>query len=1314
MPSLGPSAGPVDELEQETPRPLSLVQDSDGGDGRRRDEVQEKGRSALRARLFATHAASRSSDDSETTKRLQKKQHDQQQEMDALASSLQLSISVGQEATRDTDMLLKSLKICEEERTEERARTLNMRNRLLNAEAKLLVVEQTSSGYKAQLLDKEREAQELRHNLQTAEQAQREMQRDVLRTNSELAQVKRELDQTSRTILSADQEAERLRAAKMSIDQQLQELRRRLTVAEDDAQSRKGALEQQSAECEAFRNEVKELRGKLDESESAQVKVSSSWAAAAGKCEVLLSERAQLEASKQSMAEQNSKLHSQLSEVRGLVEANMWEAETKETALTEAKTAWDTLEGALRGDIRTLQQQLADAKQQLHTARDSTSQVSTELMVAQQQIADYNAQITTASVKAVNALQAAALLKQQQVEELDASLVKANEHYSSERARANELQRERDELLAFELYACAGLQEVLGEVISVKGRLIEESRGLTCLLNDAAADKRALQAQCDAHAVEASAMMLKLQVLWDEKEAAVEGVQLRLRHVEQQWKLSVEREQTATQQKLHRIICRIKNSSLVSGFELWRETAQEQVRLRLKSQKVIMRFKHSCLVSCLELWRETAREQVQMRQEEEAREKKSQKIIYRIKNNCLVSCYDLWRDTAQEQVQTRKKTQRIIFRIKCACLVNCFELWREHHDEMVNDELEQALQETQNALREKLVQRSQKMIKRWLLRSHWTQWREAVIRARDATQDEIRAALEEEVQKSLERARALEKQYAETQASLQRAVQEHEEAERGWEGQQESQYESLVRRSQIFMKRWCMRSHLAIWTQTLVAARQQRLEDNVAKLSAEKASLSAASEEEKLRLVSEQERLRQMAGAECSSLSSEVDTARKEVQRLSGALADLQRQHDDAVREATTSSALSAALGKQTKELSAFAAETSAKLEAAQAQVRRLTSEVEILLTGSQKHEGRAGALHEEMIELKSQHSTLSAQLAAKKVECSRLDIEMSEVRGELESAHAIAKELDEQLSLAREDGEEREGILAELQAQMLPALQAALVEKDISVKWLRAQVEAAQEQQEHSKKEAAAFEVSIAQAWAATKEAREQLLARDATIRQLNVEITDSTSNVKRLAQTESTLREAMQNLKDTVAQLREEEIKAHEMYVNLQARKEEYARRITSLVDENAALQKDKAEMCETSLRDRNEMRSLKHQLGAFEERAKDLDSVVEREQAELNRQRAARKETEKLNTALMERNTELDKFYKEREASAVKALSDQLQKLKDGARKQLEDVKASCEHKSQEAESREREARQVLAQCQVELRRLLDERKSLEVVV
>jgi len=116
----------------------------------------------------------------------------------------------------------------------------------------------------------------------------------------------------------------------------------------------------------------------------------------------------------------------------------------------------------------------------------------------------------------------------------------------------------------------------------------------------------------------------------------------------------------------------------------------------------------------------------------------------------------------------------------------------------------------------------------------------------------------------------------------------------------------------------------------------------------------------------------------------------------------------------------------------------------------------------------------------------------------------------------------------------------------------------------------------------------------------------------------------------------------------------------------------------------------------------------LSEFEERSRDLESFVEREQAELNRQRAARKETEKHNTALLAKQADLDKTYKAREAAAVKALSDQLQKLKDGARQQMEEVSASFMAKLEEADVREREVKSALTQCQNELRRLLDERK------
>ena len=217
-------------------------------------------------------------------------------------------------------------------------------------------------------------------------------------------------------------------------------------------------------------------------------------------------------------------------------------------------------------------------------------------------------------------------------------------------------------------------------------------------------------------------------------------------------------------------------------LELWRETAQEQSRLRLKSEKIVNRIKYSCLVSCLELWRVTAQERIQT-------EKKLNKIVYRIKNSSIVRCYELWRETAQEQVCIRQKLQKVIFRIKCACLVRTFELWREHYEESVNEKIEQELQQTQEARHDMLVKRSQNMIKRWLVRSSFAAWRAAVIKAREESQCQAMAALEEEMQKSQERARALEARYTETHSDLQRAAEEREEAERQWEAQQEAQHE---------------------------------------------------------------------------------------------------------------------------------------------------------------------------------------------------------------------------------------------------------------------------------------------------------------------------------------------------------------------------------------------------------------------------------------------------------------------------------------------------------------------------------------------
>ena len=535
--------------------------------------------------------------------------------------------------------------------------------------------------------------------------------------------------------------------------------------------------------------------------------------------------------------------------------------------------------------------------------------------------------------------------------------------------------------------------------------------------------------------------------------------------------------------------------------------------------------------------------------------------------------------------------------------------------------------------------------------------------------------------------------------------------ERQWEQQQEEQHESLVKRSQIFMKRWTMRSHLSKWRQVTAAASAERLQGNMSALAAEHEGLSVQSQQDRERLLDEKQQLESKHGVLAQRLSADLKISTSKVQELSSALSTLESRHETAVSEASRASAQVAALGKQADGMSHQIAEQSALLAASQSSAHGLTEELHALTAKMLSHESRAEQVEEELLELQRSHGAVAAQLSAKSVECLRLAVELAEVHAEMGVAHASVGALEEQLNIAQEDGEEREHVLAEYQTATLPALRAHVVDVELKIKALSEQIVAAHELQQYSKKEAAMREESNAQAWAATKEARATLLTRDTTIRQLNLDLSDNLTNVERLEHTQSSLRKALQKSKDTVAEQHIVGIAAHEERADLQARREEDSKRIASLRDDNVMLHKEKSALDDAIQSERNEMRVLRQRLSEFDERSKDLESIVEREQAEINRQRAARKETEKHNTALMAKQVEIEKAYKAREAAAVKALSEQLQRLKDTAREQLEDVTASCSEKVDETAAREREARNALVQCQVELRKLVDERKSLQ---
>jgi chromosome segregation ATPase len=430
---------------------------------------------------------------------------------------------------------------------------------------------------------------------------------------------------------------------------------------------------------------------------------------------------------------------------------------------------------------------------------------------------------------------------------------------------------------------------------------------------------------------------------------------------------------------------------------------------------------------------------------------------------------------------------------------------------------------------------------------------------------------------------------------------------------------------QIFMKRWTMRSHLSMWRQFIIAAREARLQESMAQLALDRDSV------------------------------------------LSESTLELQQ------------------LLAKTEHLPAKIVNLSTELEAAQAEARRLRGQNEILekMTRNLKEE--------ELMELKRRQSALLAQLSVKSAESSQQTVKLVNMRAENERVASSIRELEEQLAVAREDGEERELYISELHTQTLPVLRAERAEQDIAIMAMKAQLEGARELQSHSEMQAAAREEAISQALAAAKEARASQLISEAKVRQLNLELLDAHTNVERLEATEMSLREAVQNLKDSVAQLRQADIASNEQCAERILRQEEDARRMSAQREgvKIAAVQKDL--------------------LADFEERSKDLESVMELGKVELSRQRALRKEAETNYNALMLQQVETDKAYKAREAAAVKALSEQLQKLKDNTRKHLDDVCTNYERKLNEANAQELETRMADQQCRAELRKLHDECKT-----
>ena len=83
---------------------------------------------------------------------------------------------------------------------------------------------------------------------------------------------------------------------------------------------------------------------------------------------------------------------------------------------------------------------------------------------------------------------------------------------------------------------------------------------------------------------------------------------------------------------------------------------------------------------------------------------------------------------------------------------------------------------------------------------------------------------------------------------------------------------------QIFMKRWTMRSHLSMWRQFIIAAREARLQESMAQLALDRDSVLSESTLELQQLLAKTEHLQ----AQIVNLSTELEAAQTEARRLRG------------------------------------------------------------------------------------------------------------------------------------------------------------------------------------------------------------------------------------------------------------------------------------------------------------------------------------------------------------------------------------------------------------------------------------------------
>ena len=134
------------------------------------------------------------------------------------------------------------------------------------------------------------------------------------------------------------------------------------------------------------------------------------------------------------------------------------------------------------------------------------------------------------------------------------------------------------------------------------------------------------------------------------------------------------RQEEQTQEKLKRIILRVKNRCVSNAFDRWAEMSEEMREMRTKIERSLGRLKNREIAQAFDRWSEHVSEAQEMRQ-------KLRIAAGKMLMRAAASAFATWKEAWQTKKENGVKMKRFLKRMLNSQLIGSFESWSEYAEE---------------------------------------------------------------------------------------------------------------------------------------------------------------------------------------------------------------------------------------------------------------------------------------------------------------------------------------------------------------------------------------------------------------------------------------------------------------------------------------------------------------------------------------------------------------------------------------------------------------------------------------------------------